>query len=203
MTIPASYLAQCQADDSLRIMLFAAKSTVGLQDIAFPQQSDVRVDHAEVKGLSMRGLKNKPGTTRPADITEALLARGVYDKSVEFVYALTNEVYFLAAYLCKTTSVEQLVARIAGGNRISIQQVLREFGKAGDDEDDLVATSLVLSLRCPLSWMRFRVPCRAMACAHNQCFDAASYLMLQQQGPLWLCPVCQKPAPFDQLAVDE
>jgi E3 SUMO-protein ligase PIAS1 len=203
INIASRYLIQCQADDSLRIMLFAAKGTHGAQDIAFPQQSDVRVDHVEVKGLNMRGLKNKPGTTRPADLTTALLSRGVYDKAIEFVYALTNEVHYLAAYLCKATSVEQLVTRIAAGNKISKDSVLHEFNDRPQDADELMATSQVLSLKCPLSWVRLSLPCRSMSCSHNQCFDATSYLQLQQQGPQWLCPVCNKSAPFDQLAVDE
>ena len=91
-TIPARFLSQCKADDSLRVMVFSAKSTNGPQDISFPQQSDIRIDSAEVKGLNMRGLKNKPGTTRPADLTAALLVRGAYDRRVEFIYALTTEV---------------------------------------------------------------------------------------------------------------
>lgn len=70
-------------------------------------------------------------------------------------------------------------------------------------DPDVVATSSVLSLKCPLSYMRLDVPCRGLRCAHIQCFDATSYLQLQEQGPQWLCPICNKPTPFEQLAVDE
>lgn len=66
-----------------------------------------------------------------------------------------------------------------------------------------MATSSVLSLKCPLSYMRLDVPCRGMGCSHIQCFDATSYLQLQEQGPQWLCPICNKPTPYEQLAVDE
>jgi E3 SUMO-protein ligase PIAS1 len=59
-----------------------------------------------------------------------------------------------------------------------------------------------LSLKCPLSGARIVTPCRATSCAHNQCFDAASYLMLQEQAPQWSCPLCNKPAPFNSLAID-
>lgn len=69
-------------------------------------------------------------------------------------------------------------------------------------DPDVVATSQVLSLKCPLSYMRLQVPCRSLSCTHLQCFDATSYLQLQEQGPQWLCPICNKSAPFDQLAVD-
>lgn len=73
--------------------------------------------------------------------------------------------------------------------------------KAHDAEIEL--SSQVLSLKCPISYMRLSTPVRANTCTHVQCFDATSYLQLQQQGPQWVCPVCSKPAPYDRLAIDE
>lgn len=68
---------------------------------------------------------------------------------------------------------------------------------------DIVATSTVMSLKCPLSTLRIQIPCRSLSCTHNQCFDAASFLELQQQGPTWTCPVCNKSASFESLQIDE
>lgn len=50
--------------------------------------------------------------------------------------------------------------------------------------------------------MRLSVPCRAETCAHLQCFDAVFYLQMNEKKPTWLCPVCDKPAPYDQLIID-
>ena len=72
-----------------------------------------------------------------------------------------------------------------------------------NSEPDIEATSQKLSLKCPITYMRLGLPCRATTCTHIQCFDAASYLQLQEQGPQWICPICEKPAPFESLAVDE
>lgn len=71
------------------------------------------------------------------------------------------------------------------------------------NDPDVVATSTVLSLKCPLSYTRLRTPCRSTLCNHIQCFDASSYLLLQEQGPQWICPICNQPAPFENLAVDQ
>ena len=60
-----------------------------------------------------------------------------------------------------------------------------------------------MSLKCPLSAMRMRVPCRSIVCNHNQCFDATSFLQLQEQAPQWSCPICNKFFTFEALAVDE
>lgn len=71
------------------------------------------------------------------------------------------------------------------------------------DDSDIVATSSILSLKCPLSTLRIDVPCRSTICSHNQCFDATSFLQLQEQAPTWTCPICNKMVTFENLQVDQ
>jgi E3 SUMO-protein ligase PIAS1 len=115
--------------------------------------------------------------------------------------------------------VTDLVKRLENGKRITEKSVVDDsefsiwipqydlltknlvLNKARDA--DIVTTASVLSLKCPLSTLRISLPCRSISCRHNQCFDATSYLQLQEQGPTWLCPICNNPAPFESLAVDE
>ncbi len=88
-------LEQCLADTSYRVLLFCAGEAIGLQDIAFPHQSEIRVNGSEVKA-NLRGLKNKPGSNRPVDITQALrLKPPNYMNTIEFTYALTTKVSVL------------------------------------------------------------------------------------------------------------
>ncbi|POR33609.1 E3 SUMO-protein ligase pli1 [Tolypocladium paradoxum] len=194
-------LQRCVDDKSYRVMVFCAGDPSGVQDVAFPHQSELKVNGGDIKA-NLRGLKNKPGSTRPVDITHALRLKPQYINNVEFTYALTNKKFYLVAYLCKTTSVSELVSTVSTRRRIPKELVVRDLNKKAQDPD-VVATSQVLSLKCPLSYMRLEVPCRSLACTHIQCFDATSYLQLQEQGPQWLCPICNKSAPFEQLAVDE
>ncbi|PHH62421.1 hypothetical protein CDD81_7140 [Ophiocordyceps australis] len=194
-------LQKCLDDKSYRIMVFCAAESTGTQDVAFPHQAELKVNGDDIKA-NLRGLKNKPGSTRPVDITSALRLKPNYSNNVEFLYALTSKKFFLVVNLCKTTPVTELVAAISGGRKIPRASVVNEINKKSQDAD-VVATSQVLSLKCPLSCMRLDVPCRGLACNHIQCFDATSYLQLQEQGPQWLCPICNRPASFDQLAVDE
>lgn len=82
-------LSQCTNDKSLRVMVFCAAHDSGYQDIAFPHQSELKVNGDEIKA-NLRGLKNKPGSTRPVDITDHLrLNIRSYPNNVEFTYALT------------------------------------------------------------------------------------------------------------------
>lgn len=195
-------LQQCLADTSYRVLLFCAGEAIGTQDIAFPHQSEIRVNGSEVKA-NLRGLKNKPGSTRPVDITHALrLKPPNYLNTIDFTYALTTKKFYLIANLCQVYTVAELAKGISTRRRIPKDSVIAELNQKAQDPD-VVATSSVLSLKCPLSYMRLDVPCRGMSCSHIQCFDATSYLQLQEQGPQWLCPICNKSTPYDQLAVDE
>ncbi|KAL1872781.1 hypothetical protein VTK73DRAFT_1331 [Phialemonium thermophilum] len=195
-------LANCLTDKSMRVMVFCAAANTGVQDISFPHQSELKVNGGEVKA-NLRGLKNKPGSTRPVDITDLLRFKpSVYENTIEFTYALTTKKYYLGIYLCKSSPMEKLVDLIAKGKKITKPMVIREIAKKAEDVD-VIATSFVLSLSCPITRMRLKDPCRGLKCAHIQCFDATSYLMLQEQGPQWICPICNNPAPFEQLAMDE
>ena len=60
-------------------------------DIEFPYQLEIKVNQDEVKA-NLRGLKNKPGTTRPADITSLLRHKAGYSNHVVITYALTKKV---------------------------------------------------------------------------------------------------------------
>lgn len=50
--------------------------------------------------------------------------------------------------------------------------------------------------------MRLAVPCRALTCAHLQCFDGVFFLQMNEKKPTWTCPVCDKPASFELLIID-
>lgn len=85
-------LSNVSTDPTLKIMVFCAQEGPGKQDIAFPHQSEIKVNSGEVKA-NLRGLKNKPGSTRPVDITKDLrLNHPPYPNSVEMTYALTSKV---------------------------------------------------------------------------------------------------------------
>ncbi|MEQ2199885.1 hypothetical protein XENOCAPTIV_015631 [Xenoophorus captivus] len=68
-------------------------------------------------------------------------------------------------------------------------------------------TSLVrLSTTVPntivLGKMRLMIPCRALTCSHLQCFDATLYIQMNEKKPTWVCPVCDKKAPYEHLIID-
>lgn len=93
---PTDYpiFTQLQTDKSLNVMVFCCEAdpTKLKHDIEFPYQSELKVNGMDIKA-NLRGLKNKPGSTRPVNITEHLrLRQSAYVNTVEMTYALTNKV---------------------------------------------------------------------------------------------------------------
>ncbi|KAJ6509863.1 MIZ/SP-RING zinc finger-domain-containing protein [Mycena vulgaris] len=70
------------------------------------------------------------------------------------------------------------------------------------EDDDIIAGSLKMSLKCPLSFMRINTPCRSAKCSHSQCFDATSWYAVMQQTTTWLCPVCENVLDWRELIID-
>jgi E3 SUMO-protein ligase PIAS1 len=82
-------------DPNLRVMLYCAvPSTMGayaMLDVAFPGQLEVKLNSDEVKS-NYKGLKNKPGTTKPADLTTYIRKQPRYANVLQITYALTTKV---------------------------------------------------------------------------------------------------------------
>ncbi|MCJ1424368.1 SUMO ligase siz1 [Sticta canariensis] len=191
-------------DPSIKAMIYCASDPIppySKSEISFPYQIEIKVNQDEVKA-NLRGLKNKPGSTRPADITSLLRRRAGYENSLTVIYALTTKKFYLIVNLVRQHPPEDLIDKLMSGKTISIDQVVREMIDKGKD-NDIVATSSIMSLKCPLSTLRINVPCRSTVCTHNQCFDALSFLQLQEQAPTWQCPICNKSVSFGALEVDE
>lgn len=94
INLRADIAERLSADDSTRAMIYCASDTMSpfsKVDIEFPYQLEIRINQDEVKS-NFRGLKNKPGTTRPADITTMLRPKSGYDNHMVVTYALTKKV---------------------------------------------------------------------------------------------------------------
>jgi E3 SUMO-protein ligase PIAS1 len=103
-------LSLCTSDPAMRVMVLCSAGNFGVQEVAFPHQCELKVNGGDIKA-NLRGLKNKPGSTRPVDITDSLRLRPAsYTNNVELTYALTQKVG--AASHSKGSEV-----RIGGGRR--------------------------------------------------------------------------------------
>jgi len=74
--------------------------------------------------------------------------------------------------------------------------------KLSCDDNEIATTSLRVSLLCPLSKARIQIPCRPTTCNHLQCFDASTFLQMNERKATWVCPVCDASAKYISLAID-
>ncbi|KAG0583950.1 hypothetical protein KC19_3G174400 [Ceratodon purpureus] len=80
-------------------------------------------------------------------------------------------------------------------------------GLGGDDDGsdsdlEVVAESITVNLRCPMSGSRIKVAGRFKPCLHMGCFDFNTYVELNQRARKWQCPICLKNYSIEHLIID-
>lgn len=79
--------------------------------VEFPSHAEIRCN-GTVVNANLRGLKNKPGTVNPPDITaQAILMQGVTNK-VDVTFAESKASYTAVIYLVEKNTVQQLVDKV-------------------------------------------------------------------------------------------
>ncbi|XP_037767468.1 E3 SUMO-protein ligase PIAS1 isoform X2 [Chelonia mydas] len=121
-----------------------------------------------------------------------------------FLNSENAENYSMAVYLVKQLSSTVLLQRLRakGIRNPDHSKALIKEKLTADPDSEIATTSLRVSLLCPLGKMRLIIPCRALTCSHLQCFDATLYIQMNEKKPTWVCPVCDKKAPYEHLIID-
>lgn len=153
---------------------------------------------------------NKPGVDpkrppRPVNITPLVKISPLFSNHILVSWNTEyNRCYaaacFLVRKLCSVTLLQRMKTKgvkSADYTRALIKEKLNE-----DADCEIATTMLKVSLICPLGKMRMTTPCRSSTCSHLQCFDASLYLQMNERKPTWNCPVCDKPAVYDNLVID-
>jgi hypothetical protein len=155
---------------------------------------------------SVKGIKNKIGTARPAKITKHIKPPP-HRNHIEMVYLNTKETYLLYCYIVETVTCEEILQNVLHNAHIPVDatrnQIAREYNGMDDGDDDIIVETLSVSLRCPLTYARMKYPCKSIFCEHIQCFDALSFIQLQEQLPSWQCPICSKLVQVKDLAISD
>jgi E3 SUMO-protein ligase PIAS1 len=93
--------------------------------IEFPAHAEIRCN-GSVVNANLRGIKNKPGTINPPDITsQSILMQGVTNK-IDVTFAETRSAYTLTVYLVEKMTVDQLVTKIRKKGFISKESTLNK-----------------------------------------------------------------------------
>ncbi|KAM3293094.1 hypothetical protein ACQJBY_036585 [Aegilops geniculata] len=78
-----------------------------------------------------------------------------------------------------------------------------EADSADSDSDiEVVADSVSVNLRCPMTGSRIKVAGRFKPCVHMGCFDLEAFVELNQRSRKWQCPICLKNYSLENLIID-
>ena len=102
----------------------------------------------------------------------------------------TSQTYTVSVYMVESLTHVDLLNQLRDKgvrNPVYTKTLIKE--KLNDQDSEIATTSCKVSLACPLGKNRMRIPTRASTCDHLQCFDAETYLMMNEKKPKWNCPV--------------
>jgi E3 SUMO-protein ligase PIAS1 len=96
LQLSQSICDRLKMEKDLKIMMYAApegpiSAYSASADIAFPQHVEVRINQDPVSS-NFKGVKGKPGSTRPADITNYIRKLPTYKNEIQITFAYTDKV---------------------------------------------------------------------------------------------------------------
>lgn len=113
--------------------------------------------------------------------------------------------YYVGVSMVEKKNIDDLFKDLTS-NKTTPEELTTNMVKSklqtNDDDFEYENNALVVSLKCPLMATRISLPGRSTTCNHVQCFDLKSYLFMNENKPLWICPVCSQKASYDTLQVD-
>ncbi|KAK9370187.1 hypothetical protein V1509DRAFT_644852 [Lipomyces kononenkoae] len=119
--------------------------------------------------------------------------------------------YNIVVEVCPIFTREEVIDMVRSKHidiDIAKEQILKTIrpqvtDQSGSDNDDIqcLTSSYKLTLTCPLSMKRMRLPVRSLDCRHATCFDLYNYLEFSRAS--WRCPICLGACSPLSLAVDE
>ncbi|KAG1050575.1 hypothetical protein G6F43_007166 [Rhizopus delemar] len=185
-----------------QIRFFCSKLDHSLNNllVEFPPVCEIRLNGNTISATTLRVLKNKPGTVNPPDIT--IMTRKKDTNRVELVHGSISQSYIAGIFIVKRTPIQAIINEIKK-RRISKESILKELQERQENEQDIALQSQTLLMKCPLAFSRIKIPIRSIHCHHLQCFDANTFLLMNEQRPTWACPVCNiKIESYNHLILD-
>ncbi|CAO3655837.1 unnamed protein product [Mucor hiemalis] len=169
--------------------------------VEFPSVCELKVNDTTIVGHNLRCLKGKPGTVNPPDLS--IMSKKHAQNHIELVYINSDVSFIAGAYIVERTPVQSLIEVMKKTRVLSKEEVILKIQQIQEDAE-IIMESETLSTKCPLAFTRIITPIRSRNCNHLQCFDATTFLTMNEQTPTWSCPVCYRRIEnWEDLIVDE
>ncbi|XP_057479903.1 E3 SUMO-protein ligase SIZ1-like isoform X2 [Actinidia eriantha] len=202
-------LAKQEYDVQAWCMLLNDKVLFRMQ---WPQYADLQVNGVPVRAINRPGSQLL-GTNGRDDgpIITPCTRDGINKISLK---GCDSRMFCLGVRIVKRRTVQQILSLIpkeSDGEQFedALARVRRCVGggtateNADSDSDlEIVADSIPVNLRCPMSGSRMKVAGRFKPCIHMGCFDLEVFVEMNQRSRKWQCPICLKNYSLENIIID-
>ncbi|CAF0821072.1 unnamed protein product [Brachionus calyciflorus] len=81
-------------------------------------------------------------------------------------------------------------------------KLIEELLKNNCTDIEIETKKIKISLKCPLTQLKIKIPSKGKNCTHIQCFDLETYIELNEKSGRWCCPICDKISCYQNLLID-
>ncbi|KAK4763333.1 hypothetical protein SAY86_009101 [Trapa natans] len=177
----------------------------------WPQNADLQINGMPVRAINRPGSQLLGANGRDdAPIITSCTKDGINMISLTGCDA---RIFCMGVRIAKRRTVQQildLIPKESEGERFedALARVCRCVGGGGaaeadsDSDIEVVADSIGVNLRCPMSGLRMKVAGRFKPCAHMGCFDLEVFVEINQRSRKWQCPICLKNYSLENVIID-
>ncbi|KAI9315099.1 hypothetical protein BX666DRAFT_355876 [Dichotomocladium elegans] len=170
---------------------------------------DTKCEWPDSINITINGIQPKlvkwSGKDKPADLA-MYLKEGKNELMIRQLDCACCYWFSIQVFVRETESaiVNKIMSKVLDINigRNIINKLLGKSGSNEDDDLEVLQPTVRISLKCPISLMRIRIPVKGKDCRHPECFDLQSYLAISVENPKWRCPICSTYIPPDSIFRD-
>ncbi|XP_022169994.1 E3 SUMO-protein ligase PIAS2-like [Myzus persicae] len=153
--------------------------------------------------LPARPGKESRLTSGPINCAQILQLNPISPNRITIYWIPDGKKYALAMYIVKQISADTLIKELRVNKVRSSEETKSDIIKRLTVVDpDLASTSFNFSLVCQLSTVKMKLPAKSIHCNHLQCFDAATFILMNEKNPKWICPTCHESCLYDEIRIE-
>lgn len=183
---------------------------IGLQENQterLPYNMIVSVNENQCK-LPILNIPTKAGITPwrcnvPIDITQQTDLRNCSQNTLKIIWSEEPHEYLASVFVAEKLSWSELLVELKKRPLRTSHKTKELIIKLMENDSDMGVDSLFATIKDPLTKTRMELPARGVDCVHLQCFDAITFLQMNEQKQTWACPLCKKKVKFESIEVDE
>lgn len=151
---------------------------------------------------------SKPGiesrrVSEPIDCTRLAKLNPSMVNTINVNWTPDAKTYIMGVYLVKNLTSEMLLQQLINKKPRSSKETKNYIiKKLANVDPDLTTTSYRVSLLCPLGKTRMKMPAKSISCKHLQCFDAGTFILMNEKKSTWSCPTCNQPCLYDDIQIE-